>query len=387
MTETVQRYRLTKPARATIAALRSPIRYICHEGGARSGKTYGTMQSLIWYANQKDKIKISVVSHSLPHLKRGALRDFIDIMNTWGWFDENEYNRTDNVYTFPNGSYIEFFGLEDHNRAKGPGRDVLFCNEANLLSKALFDQLDLRTRLKTITDLNPSDFDIWCYHLADGPDAIKIHSTYKDNSTLPNAQVKVIESYKDADPMMWRVFGLGERGASQEQIYSHWKLGNAPESGEIFYGLDFGFRNPTALVKVTLHDQQIFAEEICYQSNMTTSDLIEALPSFGVYAHDEIFCDSAEPKTIEELYRHGWNVRPSDKDVYAGIMKVKSMPIFVSHASTNLIQEIKKYKWKTDRDGKVIDKEPVKQDDHLIDALRYAVYTKLKQPKLTWGVI
>jgi len=378
---------MMKPARATINALRSSIRYICHEGGARSGKTYGTMQSLIWYANQHDLTKISVVSHSLPHLKRGALRDFIDIMNTWGWFDENEYNRTDNVYTFPNGSYIEFFGLEDHNRAKGPGRDILFCNEANLLSKALFDQLDLRTRLKTITDLNPSDFDVWCYHLADSADAIKIHSTYKDNSTLPAAQVKVIEGYKGADAMMWKVFGMGERGASQEQIYSHWKLGSAPEGGEVFYGLDFGFRNPTALVKVTLHDQQIYAEEICYQSNMTTSDLIEALPGFGVYAYDEIFCDSAEPKTIEELYRYGWNVRPSDKDVYAGIMKVKSMPIFIAPGSLNLIHEVKKYKWKTDRDGKVIDKEPVKQDDHLIDALRYAVYTKLKQPRLTWAVM
>jgi phage terminase large subunit len=378
---------MMKPARATINALRSSIRYICHEGGARSGKTYGTVQSLIWYANQHDLTKISVVSHSLPHLKRGALRDFIDIMNTWGWFDENEYNRTDNVYTFPNGSYIEFFGLEDHNRAKGPGRDILFCNEANLLSKALFDQLDLRTRLKTITDLNPSDFDVWCYHLADSADAIKIHSTYKDNSTLPAAQVKVIEGYKHADAMMWKVFGMGERGASQEQIYSHWKLGSAPEGGEVFYGLDFGFRNPTALVKVTLHDQQIYAEEICYQSNMTTSDLIEALPSFGVYAYDEIFCDSAEPKTIEELFRYGWNVRPSDKDVYAGIMKVKSMPIFIAPDSLTLIHEGKKYKWKTDRDGKVIDKEPVKQDDHLIDALRYAVYTKLKQPRLTWAVM
>jgi phage terminase large subunit len=365
----------------------SARRYICHEGGARSGKTFGILIALIWFAETHAGTKISVVSHSLPHLKRGAFRDFMHIMTEWEWYDESMHNRTDGIYHFSNRSYIEFFGLEDPGKARGPARDVLFVNEANLIGKPLFDQLDMRTTKFVVTDLNPSDFDIYCYQLADSDNAIKVHSTYLDNPYLNDMQRRVIESFKEADPMMWKVFGLGERGASQEQIYSHWKLGTAPEGGEVFYGLDFGFRNPTALVKVTLHDQQIYAEEICYQSNMTTSDLIEALPGLGVYAYDEIFCDSAEPKTIEELFRYGWNVRPSDKDVYAGIMKVKSMPIFIAPDSLNLIHEVKKYKWKTDRDGKVIDKEPVKQDDHLIDALRYAVYTKLKQPRLTWAVM
>lgn len=380
--------RIGRPARETLKALQGSKRYICHEGGARSGKTYGIMQSLLWYVSNHDRKKVSVVSHSLPHLKRGAMRDFFELLDTWGWYDEGEHNKTDNIYTLNiTGSYVEFFGLEDHDRAKGPGRDVLFCNEANLLSKALFDQLDMRTKFKVITDLNPSDFDIWCYHLADSSDAVKIHSTYRDNPFLPEAQKRVIESYRDADEMMWKVYGLGERGASQEQIYTHWKIVNDVPQGDVMYGLDFGFRNPTALVRVTIADGAIYAHEVCYRSGVTTGDLIQIIPDLIPDPSSEIYCDAAEPKTIEELYRAGYNVRPADKDVYAGIMKVKSMPLHVTASSVNLLQELRKYKWKTDMNGKVIDKEPVKMDDHLMDAMRYAIFTKLKQPRLTWGVI
>ena len=380
--------RIGRPARETLKALKGPKRYICHEGGARSGKTYGIMQSLLWYASNHDRQKISVVSHSLPHLKRGAMRDFFDILETWGWYDESEHNKTDNIYTLKlTGTYVEFFGLEDHDRAKGPGRDILFCNEANLLSKALFDQLDMRTRRKVITDLNPSDFDIWCYHLADSDDAAKIHSTYKDNPFLPEPQRRVIEGYQQADEMMWKVYGLGERGASQEQIYTHWRIVSDVPQGEVCYGLDFGFRNPTALVRVTIADGCIFVHELMYQSGVNTGQLLDIIPDLIPDRYADIYCDAAEPKTIDELFRAGFNVKPADKDVYAGIMKVKSMPMHVTASSTNLIQELRKYKWKTDMNGKVIDKEPVKMDDHLVDAMRYAVFSKLKQPRLTWGVL
>lgn len=380
--------RIGRPARETLKALKGPKRYICHEGGARSGKTYGIMQSLLWYASNHDRKKISVVSHSLPHLKRGAMRDFFDILETWGWYDESEHNKTDNIYTLKlTGTYVEFFGLEDHDRAKGPGRDILFCNEANLLSKALFDQLDMRTRRKVITDLNPSDFDIWCYHLADNDDAAKIHSTYKDNPFLPEPQRRVIEGYQQADEMMWKVYGLGERGASQEQIYTHWRIVSDVPQGEVCYGLDFGFRNPTALVRVTIADGCIFVHELMYQSGVNTGQLLDIIPDLIPDKYADIYCDAAEPKTIDELFRAGFNVKPADKDVYAGIMKVKSMPMHVTASSVNLIQELRKYKWKTDMNGKVIDKEPVKMDDHLVDAMRYAVFSKLKQPRLTWGVL
>ena len=368
------------------AALGSGKRYIVNEGGSRSGKSYSIMQLLCMICINERKT-ITVVSHSLPHLKRGALRDFDNIIRAFGWYKEEWHNKTDNIYHFPNGSYIEFFGLEDADKARGAGRNILFINEANLISKQLFDQLDIRTTEKVILDLNPSDFDSYCYELADGENAVKIHSTYKDNPFLSDIQKNVIESYKDADQMLWQVFGLGLRGVSEEQIYSHWKItDNIPEC-EVFYGLDFGFRVPTALVKVTLSENCIYAEEILYRQNLTTGDLLAIFPTLGMSYYDEIFADAAEPKTIQEIYQSGFNVKAADKDVYAGIMKVKAQPLYIHSKSVNLLNEIKKYRWKSDANGKVIDKQPVKLNDHILDALRYAVYSKSKQTKLTWGVL
>lgn len=376
-----------RTAKKTIEALlHSDRRYIVNEGGSRSGKTFGTIQMLIYYAVNNPKTRITVVSHSLPHLKKGAMRDFLDIMNEWMWYVEEEHNKTDGVYNFDNGSYIEFYGLEDAAKARGSGRDILFINEANLIDKALFDQLDMRTTLKVILDLNPADFDSWCYKIADSDNAVKIHSTYLDNPFLSEIQKKVIESYKDADEMMWRVYGLGLRGTSREQIYTHWKLVADIPEGEIVYGLDFGFNVPTALVRITFSENAIYAKEIIYKTGLTTTDLIYALNENIDSRHAEIFADSAEPKTIEEIYRAGLNIKPSDKDVTEGIRKVKSMPFYIHKDSVNLITEIKKYKWKIDKNDKVLD-EPVKENDHLLDALRYAVFTKSKQLNASWLVI
>lgn len=383
----VRKVQANRTAKKTIEALlHSDRRYIVNEGGSRSGKTFGTIQMLIYYAVTHPKTRITIASHSLPHLKKGAMRDFLDVMKEWDWYNENEHNKTDGVYNFDNGSYIEFYGLEDADKARGSGRDILFVNEANLITKALFDQLDMRTTYKVIIDLNPADFDSWCYKVADSDKAIKIHSTYLDNPFLTDVQKKVIESYREADEMMWRVYGLGLRGTSREQIYTHWKLVEDIPQGDTFYGLDFGYNVPTALVRITLHEGAIYAKEVIYKTNLTTSDLIEVLKENIHSQYAEIFADSAEPKTIEEIYRHGWNIKPSDKDVTEGIRKIKSMPLYIHKDSVNLISEIKKYKWKVDKNDKVLD-EPKKENDHLLDALRYGVFTRSKQLNASWLVI
>jgi len=379
--------KLTIPATKTVEALlHSEKRYIVNEGGARSGKTFGTMQGLIYLAHTSNT-KITVVSHSLPHLKKGAMRDFLDIMDNWGWYDEKDHNKTDNVYHFENGSYIEFFGLEEPGKAKGPGRDILFINEANHVDKRVFDQLKIRTRGKIILDLNPSDFDCWVYEIADSERAERIHSTYKDNPYLPDEQVQEIESLQNADEFLWEVYGLGLRGKSKDTIYTHWRLTDSIPEGQVFYGLDFGFNVPTALVRVTLHEGAAYVKQVLYKTRLTTSDLVEELKSLAI-RHEEIFCDAAEPKTIEEIYRAGFNVKPADKDVTEGVRKVKSLPLFIEKNSTDLIAEIKKYKWMVDKNEKVLD-EPDKAagNDHAMDAMRYAIFTKLKTPTLTWGVI
>ena len=334
------------------------------------------------FRSHKEKVTISVVSPSLPHLKRGARRDILQILENAGIYTDEQFNKTDNVYHYPNGSYIEFFGAEDSGKVRGPGRDILYINEANLLPFNIYQQLALRTKQTIFLDFNPVDEASWVYDVADKEGNILIHSTYKNNPFLPKEQVAEIESLKDADENLWKVFGLGERGKSQEIIYTHWKYGNFPKDCEVVYGLDFGFSVPTALVKVGFKDGQTYAQEMLYETRMTTSDLIERLKTLNIKRSDEIFCDAAEPKTIEEVIRAGFNAKPADKDVYAGIQKVKSMPLNISQDSTNLIKEIKSYKWKTDKDGKVHpDESPVKLNDHIIDALRYAVFTKLNKPK------
>lgn len=380
----IQRTRIYKANQQ--ALLHSGKRYVCNEGGARSGKTYSILQLLIGIADNWKNMAITVCSHSLPHLKRGALRDFLEIMDKWGLYREEDHNHTDQVYRFPSGSYIEFVGLEDPGKARGPGRDILFVNEANLISKALFDQLDMRTRKKAIIDLNPADFDCWCYQVADGDDAVCIRSSYLDNPYLPNSQIKVIEGYKDADPLMWKVYGLGERGTSAEQIYTHWKLcDKMPEGGEMWYGMDFGYTVPTAMVKVVLYEGALYAEEMIYQTHMATQDRIERLKSLGISEWDEIIADAAEPDSIAEMYNAGFNMFPAVKDVWAGIMKVKSMPLYVLKSSTNLIKELGSYKWKKDKNDKILE-EPVKENDHAVDALRYAVFTKLRNPGMDFFI-
>lgn len=359
---------------------------ICNEGGSRSSKSYSVVQLLIHIAISNPNTRISMVSHSLPHIKRGVYRDFKGIMEQWNIWDEKDFRYTDFIYTFKNGSYIELFGLEDPDKAKGPARDILFVNEANLISKALFDQLLIRTTGQVFLDWNPADFISWVYEVADNPKNKRIHSTYLNNiSNLSDSQIRNIEQYKDLpDDFMWKVYGLGERGSAKEIIYTQWKQYDEAPNGDVFYGLDFGYVHPAALVKVTHHEGQNYFEEIVYQSGLTLSDLSrlikEKLPERAT-----IYADAAEPKSIEELYRQGFNIKPAQKDVWAGIVKMKSYPINLHYNSKNLRREFMSYKWKKDKNDNVIE-EPVKANDDLMDACRYAVFTHLTKPKFEVSV-
>lgn len=360
-------------------------RVIANQGSTRSGKTYSICQLLALYIPYKYKKSISIVSPSLPHLKRGARRDFLQILEDAGLYTDEQFNKTDNIYHYPNGSYVEFFGAEEPGKVRGPGRDILFVNEANLLPFNVYTQLALRTKEMVFLDFNPVDEASWVYEVADKEGNLLIHSTYRDNPFLPPEQIQEIESLKEADANLWQVFGLGLRGKSQEVIYTHWKQAPFPADCEVAYGVDFGYNVPSAVVKVGFYEGAVYAEEVLYETRLTTTDLIERLR--GIPKSAELFCDNAEPKTIEELRRAGYNAKPAEKDVYAGIQKVKSQPLYVTPGSLNLIKELKSYKWKLDKDGKIHpDEVPVKFQDHICDALRYAVYTKLTKarPVMAW---
>jgi phage terminase large subunit len=310
------------------------------------------------------------------------------LKETENWYDD-WFSFTNYVYTFPNGSYIELFGLEDESKARGPGRDILFINEANLVPKRLYDQLAMRTTGTIFLDWNPADFNSWVYEVADTETNACIHSTYLDNlhNLSPN-QIATIEGYKDLpDSFMWDVYGLGKRGASKELIYTGWKLCNElPGKGDVFYGLDFGYTVPTSLVKCEHYDGSNYVQEVIYLSGITTPELIQRMKEAGVTT-ELIYCDAAEPDRIDELIKAGFNAKKAVKDVVAGIVKVKSYPLYLTTDSKNLISEMNGYKWATDNNGDILDDKPVKANDHATDAMRYAIMTHLNAPPLTYWAI
>ena len=360
-----------KVALESYRAYREGYRIIANQGGTRSGKTYTINQLLIALA-LKEKQTISVTSVAFPHLRRGAMRDWRAIMENSGLYDPNKHIRTEQVYNYPNGSYIEFFSSDNNLKVRGPGRDILFFNEANLTDFDTFTQLMLRTRKSIFIDFNPADEFHWIYdNILTRPDCYFIKSTYLDNPFLPREQIREIENLKNVDANFWRIYGEGERGHSEGVIYTHWH----PYSGEIggitCFGLDFGYNNPTALVRVTENDKNLYWKEEIYQSHLTNSDLIPMIKQI-VKSHETVFCDSAEPNRIEELKRAGIKAVPANKDVKLGIDFVKSRALFIHSGSANLLKEIKSYKYMDQGKKKGNEPEiPLKLNDHGCDGGRY----------------
>lgn len=368
-------------------------RFIGNEGSSRSSKSYSLAQlmNIIAYSKKKE---ITVVSPSLPHLKRGAMKDVLDTVKEMGIYREDNHNKTDNILRFPRtGSYIEFFGTEEEGKLRGPGRDILWLNEMNLINHSAYTQLALRTRDVIFGDWNPADEDCYVYDLADKPGNKKIHSTYLNNlQFLTKEQINEIEALKDVDENLWRVFGLGLRGSSSELIYTHYKLCSGfPVCEEVSYGLDFGFNHPSVLTKVGILDGAIYVQELLYESRLTATEMAEIIKMHGITDRCEIICDSARPESIEELNRAGLWATPTNKSattskgyVYESIQWLKGRPLYITENSINLLKEIKAYKWKKDKNGNVLD-EPVKVKDDGMDSMRYAAYGKFSQPQIIYA--
>jgi phage terminase large subunit len=366
-----------KVALESYKAFKQGYRIICNQGGTRSGKTFTINQLLIALA-LKEKYSISITSVAFPHLRRGAMRDWRTIMENSGLYDPNAHIRTEQVYNYPNGSYTEFFSSDNNLKVRGPGRDILFFNEANLTDFDTFTQLMLRTRKAIFIDFNPADEFHWIYdNIITRPDCYFIKSTYLDNPFLPNEQVKEIENLKNVDANFWRIYGEGERGHSEGVIYTHWGPFNGNISGNSAFGLDFGYNNPTALVRVTENDQNLYWQEEIYQSGLTTNDLIPMIKQI-VKAHEPVYCDSAEPDRIKDLQRAGIKAIEANKNVKEGIDFIKSRKLFIHSGSANTLKEIKSYKYASKVAG--LTDIPVKLNDHAMDAGRYGSIA-FKRPK------
>lgn len=368
-----------KVATESYKAFKEGYRIIANQGGTRSGKTYTIDQLLIALA-LKEKYTVSITSVAFPHLRRGAMRDWRTIMENSGLYDPNAHVRTEQVYNYPNGSYIEFFSSDNNLKVRGPGRDILFFNEANLTDFDTFTQLMLRTRKCIFIDFNPADEFHWIYdNILTRSDCYFIKSTYLDNPFLPIEQVREIENLKNVDENFWRIYGEGERGHSEGVIYTHWTTYSGELGGRTAFGLDFGYNNPSALVRITENDQNLYWKEEFYQSGLTTNDLIPMIKQI-VKPHEPVYCDAAEPDRIEDLKRAGIKAYSANKNVKEGIDFVKSRKLFVHSSSANALKEIKSYKYATKQTG--ITEVPLKLNDHAMDAGRYGSIS-FKKPKST----
>lgn len=316
----------------------------------------------------KEKVSISVVSVAYPHLRRGAIRDWSEIMDKSGLYDPGAHMKTESSYYFPNGSYIEFFSVDNATKVRGPGRDILFINEANLIDQDTFEQLNLRTKRAVFIDYNPADEFHWIYdRIIPQKETYFLQTTYMDNPFLPDAQRKQIEALQSIDDNFWRIYGLGERGTSTNVIFHKFDLYDGIDL-DYHFGLDFGFNHPSALTKVSQGDQELYLEQCFYKSHVTTPQLIDEIKD--IVGHKYVYCDTARPEVIEELRQAGINAWGANKNVKEGIDFMRSHRIFVHRNSVDLQKEMRSYKWKTKPNGEIID-EPVKAFDDLVDAARY----------------
>jgi len=359
----------------------APTKIVVNQGGTRSGKTYSLLQLIMVRALSERGKVFTIVRKSLPSLKMTAMRDFIEILTNAGLYNEKDHNKSEHIYRL-NGNIIEFVSLDQPQKKRGARRDYLFCNEANELTWEDFFQLLVRTTGKIYIDYNPSDDFHWIYDkLLTRDDVTFIKSTYVDNPFLDDSIISEIERLKDTDEDYWRIYGLGERGQSKATVFTFMEEEVPEQAKFLAMGMDFGFTNdPTSLVAVYVLDHNLYAKELLYETNLTNRDISEKLKALNIDRRTEIFADSAEPKSIEELYRMGWNVKPTKKgadSINAGIDVLKRYKLYASGA--NLVKEMRNYKWVEDKNGKLLNK-PIDAFNHAIDAMRYATFNKLTRP-------
>jgi phage terminase large subunit len=352
-------------------ALQGPERFIVNEGGSRSSKTYSLCQLVIVYCLQNKGKVVSIIRKTFPALRATVLRDFTEILKDLGIYSLEAHNKSEQIYTFPNGSMVEFFSVDDEQKIRGRKRDIAWCNEANELYFDDFTQLNMRTEHKLIFDYNPSDNSSWLYELPP-EDTVLIRSTYKDNPFLPQSIRNQIEDLKRTDEALYQIYALGQKAVSKSNIYSNWTfMTHRPARFTSYvYGLDFGYNHPTALMRVYWHERDIFIEPVIYESYLTTTMLIEKMGQLNIEKEVTILADYARPEIIAEMVNSGYDVINANKVVKKGIDYVKTFGVYCME-NKEIKREYDNYKWK--KIGDHITDEPVKLFDDAMDAVRYAV--------------
>ena len=347
------------------------------QGGTSAGKTFGILPVLIDRAARTEGIEISVVAETIPHLRRGALKDFLKIMKWTGRFFEDRFNKSLLRYEFANGSVIEFFSADDSSKLRGARRDILYINECNNVTFDAYNELAIRTRKEVYLDFNPAN-EFWVHtELKDEPDSDFLILTYKDNEALDQSIVEQIEKNRDKAKTSsywanwWKVYGEGQLGMLEGVVFSNWKvIETIPKEARLLgIGLDFGYTNdPTAIVEVYAYNNQRIVNQIVYQNGLVNSDIAKRLPKNVI-----VYADSSEPKSIEEIRRLGITIKGVTKgkdSINYGIDVMQRQDYLITNQSVDLIKELRSYIWDTDKTGRRLNK-PSDFNNHGIDALRY----------------
>lgn len=359
-----------------IASLKKRIRGVA--GGTSASKTISILLYLIDLAQSEKNLLISIVSESFPHLKRGAMRDWLDIMKSHEYFKEDQFNRSNYIYTYETGSQIEFFSADQPEKLRGARRDILFINEANNINYESYTELEVRTKQFVFLDWNPTHEFWWYTEVLPHNDVDFITLTYNDNESLNENMIKAIEARKHKRNW-WRVYGLGLLGEVEGRIYTGWQIvddvPSFPHEAKLYrYGLDFGFSNdPAAAVAVYKYDGGYILNEIFYEKQMSNKDISDVFLNLD---RALIIADSAEPKSIAEIKSHGLTIIPSTKgkdSINHGIQYVQEQKISMTKSSTNLIKEYRNYLWQKDRQTNKFINKPEDSFNHLMDAVRYAI--------------
>lgn len=367
-------------------------------GGTSAGKTFGILPILIDRAIKTPLLEISVVSESIPHLKKGAIKDFKKIMKSTNRWIDDHWHGTDLKYTFSNDSYIEFFSVEQEAKVRGPRRNILYINECNNISFDTYHQLAIRTDMEVWLDYNPSS-EFWVHtELENDQDVEKLILTYKDNEALADTLVNEIEKartkafnnefaedlFSDSNiknkywANWWKVYGMGLVGSLEGVIFKNWSMiDEIPANAKLMsYGMDFGYTNdPTTLIACYKYDNDLLFDELIYQTGLLNSEIIKLIKAHGINRDAIIYADSAEPKSIEEISRGGILIRGAVKgkdSINYGIDFLQSYNIKVTKRSTNTIKELRNYTWDVDKNGNKLNK-PIDAFNHSIDSMRYSV--------------
>lgn len=352
------------------------------QGSSRSAKTYSVVQFLCMLCYNIPGMTVSIIRAGMPSIKRTVYRDFKDVMLSFGWWNDKSMNKSEFVYTFHNGSWIEFFSTDNEQKVRGSKRKILFVNEANELSFIEWQQLQMRTTEFSILDYNPSfSEEHWINQVNEEKNTYWFISTYKDNPFLEQKVIDEIESLKWKNPSLWRIYGLGQRAIVEGLIFENVVVSDyipIEARRRKWYGIDLGYTNdPTAIVMVCVYGNDMYIDEVCYQTKMLSNDIINACKD--VRDAPEFICESADPRLIDEIYNAGVDIKAVQKfpgSIKAGIMKMQQYKIHITSRSTNIRKEFNNYTWRQDKEGKWLN-EPIDCYNHAIDACRYVVLQKI----------